>query len=1248
MNVDGRELKPLEPVVRKPAAASPFDDRLIKAGMTGEEIIQFKQDLRTELSEAGFTQKEIDDVMGVKAPQMKSAKAMLEKNIDKNRPAPEESSGEPGQIKAPETADSFLDAFEAGFDISVTGLALDRPDMALKNNPGLAYSLISQLGTMAGDLPAMLVGGVAGGLGGAAAGAAAGSAIPVAGTAAGAAVGGVVGVGAGSFALPEAIREAYIRSYEDGDIEDWGDFWDRTTAVFYAGLKGAVIGGATAGVGAGIGRLAAGQIAGRTLPAAVQTGAQLTSEIGTMVSVGAALEGEAPRFEDFTHAAILVGALRGTGIAVSKTSPALAKMRDVYVRSGIKPLQIAENATGLVAQKLKSVTATSEQVIEVMTGKKFPKKEIPEDALPSTRLKPKEPKGEVSEVTQEALSRFGEPAPEPKAPLSQRTKEALNKFYEDYVDKLDPVKRMVDELNALGDKVPVSRNAYKLARMANDFKAKAKVFFERETFSATTLEKTGKSLTSILEGVENVEVLSAYTLAQRTIQKAKEGIDTGFLPLEKAKALVKEHKAKYDKAAKEVTEYSNRVLDYAVEAEVLSPAQATKWKEAAYYLPMNRVFDAAEVKPGGKGKTPGSFKKLKGSERQVLNPIIQLMENTVEILRLSEANKATKALVEQAQAVQFEGLKRVAPKKKIKVTADEIKKALADQGFEDAPIEGFSIYRAAQKHLLENEFAVMEKGKLKVYQTEDAAVARALKSLTGSPAAAGLFIKLAQGTTRIKKLGITTTPDFIMRNAMRDTMTAMVFAKEGLIRPDQLLLAMGDILFKTDTYYQWNKSGGAQGAFLEFTDRYATSKVMKIQEQTNFLGSAKNVVRTGADVFRLMATLAEQTPRLAEYKRVSQRVGDIEGRIIGRLEGGFSSREITLDFQRSGAKAQALNAIIAFLNVGIQGVDRTARAVKEQPAKTLTTSLGLLTAPTLLLWQAQHNDPRYQEIPTWQKVFFWNIVTDDWQDAAPGEDMGLPEYLVRTENGKVQINKGVIWRIPKPMELGLVFASLPEFMANAFYHEDKTSVSDVLALGVESFMPSVVPDILTAPIEQYINQSFFTGSDIVPMHLEGVDPQEQYTEALIKSGAVPDPVRPTMTLEETPFLRSFLVRYPTGRLQSVEQFWDRFKRLDQFEKTFKLKTKNLEADKAIALMDDPRAELFFAVGPVMKSTKQSISDAQALVRSIYRNPDYSPDEKRQIIDSQYFMMAEMAKMANELYLETKRQLDGDQKTRREK
>ena len=228
----------------------------------------------------------------------------------------------------PRVASGVMDAIQAGYQGSATGLAArgKLPDVQLDLQHSSWYERLAAGGTqLAAEFPLM----VAGGVGGTAAGAAVGSVVPGIGTVAG----GVLGAGAGAFAMPAAIRESYIQAYSKGEITGAGDFLSRASIVLQHTGKEAAVGALTAGYGkaAGIGLEAAGY------GAKVVAAGSLAAEGGTLVVAPAALEGRMPEPQDFMDAAILLGGLKGAH-AVS------GRLMDVYSKTGKTPIEVVADA----------------------------------------------------------------------------------------------------------------------------------------------------------------------------------------------------------------------------------------------------------------------------------------------------------------------------------------------------------------------------------------------------------------------------------------------------------------------------------------------------------------------------------------------------------------------------------------------------------------------------------------------------------------------------------------------------------------------------------------------------------------------------------------------------------------------------------------------------------------------------------------------------------------------------------------
>lgn len=1249
--------------------------QLKTAGFSDEEIAAEGQRQRDELAAGGFTPEEIDAHFGVKEPDLSPIKNLLQANLSMRAEEFKKLAEEGKQV--PEIADGFLDALDAGFDQS-SGVMVAKalqgkrvtPDMVLPEDAPTFYRFASQVGTIAGDLPAMIGGSLA-------AGVAAAPLTPA---------GQLVAAGAGGNALPTALRQVLMEYYEKGEIQDFKDFWERTSSVFLNTVKDGFIGGATAGVGGKV-LSSASKVAA---PAAARV-ASVGSEIATMVTLGKSFEGEVPNAQDFMDAALLVG---GLNVGVKTAS----KLRQIYAKTGQHPANVVQEAQinpvlkqDLLINSDEMPSLYDEPVTSIESGTVKINGMEPaqiDNAQPEVPAKPSVA-SEPQTAQEKIISKISTKESKPKESYTYQD------FYSDFVDRLDPIKRVVNEL-AKGGEVDTLQNAYELSRMASDAPAKALHFLghpENPTGGGVldfkTLKKVGPSLQEVLSPVkDDIRGFEAYIVSKRAIELEGRGIKSGF-DTEAAQTVVKEGKSKFDQAAKNLVEFQNGALKYLKDSGVLSEKSFKNIVEVSKaYVSFKRISDEGTVN-GGSKKNP--IQKIKGSDLSIQDPLLSLTENTEFIIKLAETNRAKSALVDQALSVEGQELiKKVDTKMRpVEVSSKELAKALDSQGIDAEAAEAFTIFRKQDRPLAKNEFEVYRNGKREVYETTPE-VATAIKVLDGNPTSQNIVLKLARGITTVKRLGISLAPDFILRNFTRDQITSSVFTKAGSINPKDVIVAMGDIWKKNDSYYNWLKAGGANGAFLKLQDSYFKENIFKLDEQTGFLDKTWNIVKKPKQFVEMAATLAEQSTRLAEAKRVMN--GATEGADVFRA--GMASREITIDFQRMGAKVAAANSITAFMNAQIQGLDRTARALKTDPVGVATKASMMITAPSVLLWWANKDDERFKELPQWQKDLFWIIPTDSWQEEqVPGEASNLPAHLIREgKNGRMEINKGVIFRIPKPQELGIMFGSLPERVLENFFTDNPDAFKNFEDTMMGMVTPSMIPDAVTPVAEQYFNKSFFTGNKIVPNHLEGILPQYQYIDSTTESGkmlgrlmsAVPfmgdagpknDPLASPMVLEnyvrswsgslgmyalqlgdqalkatgvvdrkfekpawavaDIPFVKAFVVKYPSSQADSIRSFYESFEENEKVLNTTKHLAKQGDVDEATKVMfDEGNQEKIIDLSGV----KDALSNQGQMIQMIYRNPEMTADEKRQQIDWLYYGMIETAKMGKQMNNDFKAEL----------
>ena len=468
----------------------------------------------------------------------------------------------------------------------------------------------------------------------------------------------------------------------------------------------------------------------------------------------------------------------------------------------------------------------------------------------------------------------------------------------------------------------------------------------------------------------------------------------------------------------------------------------------------------------------------------------------------------------------------------------------------ELPADVAEIFRPSSFIPKDNVISVWKKGKRELYQV-DPEIARAMQALDKEQMNA--IVKILSIPSRWLRAGATLAPEFIARNPVRDQFSAFVYSKYNFIPGVDLIRGVSHLLKKDDIYWKWKQSGGEHSMLVSMDREYLQKELDTVIADK--MDKLKGVLKNPIEALRILSELGEAGTRIGEFAKGIGKEGTTKE---GILRSGLASREVTLDFLRLGAKTQAVNALVAFWNANVQGSDRMFRAFKSAPLPTLLKTMAAITLPSVILAAVNRDDPRWKEVPQWQKDLFWIVMTKDH-----------------------------IWRIPKPFELGIIFGTVPERITEYILSKDPRAFDNLLETIGNGAAPGFLPAVMTPLIENWANKSFFTDRPIVPKGKEGLLPQYQYqpytTEAgkaigkalshtpllgdtwaaspakienlvqgwsgglgklvlqgvdlvLKKSGIVPDEVKPSKDLSDIPMLRAFHVRYPGNDAESIKRF----------------------------------------------------------------------------------------------------------------
>ena len=633
------------------------------------------------------------------------------------------------------------------------------------------------------------------------------------------------------------------------------------------------------------------------------------------------------------------------------------------------------------------------------------------------------------------------------------SKEVARKVYHEpystLVDELHPLDGLIGEVEKrIGRKLRIEENAFKQAWLARGWAGKAEALLQ----NGSPKHKIPAFKDIIRKIPDNqLKDFSTYLTALRELDMNKwnevlplgeEPLITRFTKAECFEAIKHYEKSPvFKKAAAEIYKYSDALLHLAVEGGMLTARAAADMKaKYPHYVPFFREFyEAAEAQRNGTGKGFANVgavtKKMRGSTLDIVDPLEGIIRNTFSIMSAIERNKVGQSIVKLANV---DGM--------------------------GALIEKVS---GAAK-VTDHSFSVWRNGKKVVYNTTPE-LYQAFKML--NPEGANMFTKLLSYPAKWLRAGATLGPEFILRNPVRDMISATIYSKHGFIPVVDTLKGLGLYLQKGNTYWEYMRSGAAQANLVSLDRNYLSGQMRDLLQRP----SVKKMITTNPiEVLRGLSEATEMATRLAEFHNVRKGYTGIGNRLFGKTrkpgsiqEAALESRDVTLDFSRIGSHTKSLNKTIAFFNAAIQGTDKMFREWKANPRDMTVKTAMWITLPSVLLWELNKDDPRYQELPQWQKDIFWIIPTKD-----------------------------TLIKIPKPFELGILFGTVPERMLQWDYDKKRkqkgAGFKGLAGSVLDSMAPSFLPTALVPAIEAMTNHSIFMGRDIVPQSQQNTIPELQY------------------------------------------------------------------------------------------------------------------------------------------------------------
>lgn len=474
-------------------------------------------------------------------------------------------------------------------------------------------------------------------------------------------------------------------------------------------------------------------------------------------------------------------------------------------------------------------------------------------------------------------------------------------------------------------------------------------------------------------------------------------------------------------------------LDLAQEAGLFTKEARAEF-ESEWYIPFFRESDDGDViapfKTKGIANQNSGIKKLKGGEANTNDLLENIFTSTSKLIDASMKNMAAQKTVWN----------------------------LADTGIiEVIPKPNKMDYQALANG--KDRIMVKLEGEDYMIRVEDPDLYRAMTFFDRKPFSA--MVNVAAKAKRLLTAGVTASPEFMLRNFLRDSLSSWAISKDGFrpvidsIKGVKKTLAMDgstiDVMFSGASFLGGYVNGNDPEAMADTVRKSLRRKGMTPEQIARY---EKSIIRNAAQAKGVVANVWEKYNRYGEAFENANREAVYAAAIKAgksHAQAAFESKDL-MDFSMLGASRtmQVMTQLLPFFNARVQGLGKLTRELRDNP-RAIAKRAGMITAASLALLAANWDDERYEELPDWDKDANWHFFVGDQH-----------------------------FRIPKPFEIGVLFGTIPERMARALGDKDtgaQFGKAVARAIG-DTFALNPIPQLAKPVVETTVNYDFFKGGPI--------------------------------------------------------------------------------------------------------------------------------------------------------------------------
>lgn len=477
-------------------------------------------------------------------------------------------------------------------------------------------------------------------------------------------------------------------------------------------------------------------------------------------------------------------------------------------------------------------------------------------------------------------------------------------------------------------------------------------------------------------------------------------------------------RAAFQLAAIQYAAFKRSVLDMAQAAGLINPETRPAWDNADYIPFYRQIDERASFSPTGRkglaGQSSG-IRTLRGGEAALNDPIENLLMNFSRLVDASLKNNAisrTIRVLEEGgsfavEKVGYSWTQQVVPRAQIERqlidagTPQQILAVMPPEAF-----DGMAKMWAIQAPSDPDVIRVMRDGKPEFYKVHDPLLLKAATSFVPFDFPG---LGLMRMFKRVLTSAVTATPEFMARNYIRDSLAVQGIARtgvnpaksvSGIVKAFAESGAAEHMLFAGASFQSGNVNAADPTGTATAVRRALRQKGMDATSADRFLATVVDKPVRLWELYRKAGEAVENANREAVFEATEKAGGSV-------TEAAFEAKDL-MDFSLRGSHPiyQLAADVLPFFNARVQGLYRLGRS----DPKRVAVYGALMAAVSVALVLANSGEDWYDELPDWDKDTYWHFKV-----------------------------AGQHFRIPKPFELGVAFATIPERIARFLGGQDSAS-----------------------------------------------------------------------------------------------------------------------------------------------------------------------------------------------------------------